>query len=134
MDSALMNVMLNGIEAMRGTGGDSKRTEHGRLPIPLSDTGVGVPVMSSASSRRSSLSNCKAPAWDCRSAAGRSRRMGIICGRAPTQGGGDLSVQLASESQVHDFVYRRNIANRVRQCASPRQLIERPTLDRGVRT
>jgi signal transduction histidine kinase len=48
MDAALMNVMLNGIEAMRGTSGElivtSKKTEHGRLLISVSDTGVGVPV------------------------------------------------------------------------------------------
>jgi signal transduction histidine kinase len=48
MDGALMNLMLNGIEAMRGTGGEliviSKRTEHGRLMISVTDTGVGVPV------------------------------------------------------------------------------------------
>jgi len=43
-----MNLMLNGIEAMRETGGElaiaSKRIEHDQLVISVSDSGVGLPV------------------------------------------------------------------------------------------
>ena len=48
LQQVLMNLMLNGIEAMRETGGEltiaSKRTEHGQLLITVSDLGVGLPV------------------------------------------------------------------------------------------
>ncbi len=43
-----MNLMLNGIEAMRETGGEltiaSKRIEQGQLLITVSDSGIGFPV------------------------------------------------------------------------------------------
>ena len=43
-----MNLMLNGIEAMRETGGElaiaSKRIEHDQLVISVSDSGIGLPV------------------------------------------------------------------------------------------
>jgi signal transduction histidine kinase len=43
-----MNLMLNGIEAMRQTGGEltiaSKRVEDGQLLIAVSDSGNGLPV------------------------------------------------------------------------------------------
>jgi signal transduction histidine kinase len=48
LQQVLMNLMLNGIEAMRETGGEltvaSRRTEHGLLLISVSDSGVGLPV------------------------------------------------------------------------------------------
>ena len=48
LQQVLMNLMLNGIEAMRETGGDltiaSKRTEQGQLLISVSDFGVGLSV------------------------------------------------------------------------------------------
>ena len=41
-----MNLMLNGIEAMRETGGEltiaSKRIEQGQLLISVSDSGIGL--------------------------------------------------------------------------------------------
>ncbi len=46
LQQVLMNLMLNGIEAMRETGGEltvaSKRTEHGELLISVSDSGIGA--------------------------------------------------------------------------------------------
>ena len=43
-----MNLMLNGIEAMKDTGGElaitSKRTEDGELLIAVSDSGIGLPL------------------------------------------------------------------------------------------
>ena len=43
-----MNLMFNGIEAMRETGGEltiaSKRIEHGQLLITVSDSGIRLPV------------------------------------------------------------------------------------------
>jgi signal transduction histidine kinase len=48
LQQVLMNLMLNGIEAMRQTGGEltiaSKRAEHGQLVISVSDSGIGLPV------------------------------------------------------------------------------------------
>jgi PAS domain S-box-containing protein len=48
LQQALMNLMLNGIEAMQGTGGElrvsSRSTLDGQLLISVSDTGVGLPV------------------------------------------------------------------------------------------
>jgi len=48
LQQVLMNLMLNGIEAMRETGGDltiaSKRTEQGQLLVSVSDSGVGLSV------------------------------------------------------------------------------------------
>jgi signal transduction histidine kinase len=44
----LMNLMLNGIEAMQDRGGEltvaSKRTEDGRLLMSVSDTGIGLSI------------------------------------------------------------------------------------------
>jgi PAS domain S-box-containing protein len=48
LQQVLMNLMLNGIEAMRETGGEltiaSTRVEHDQLLITVSDSGVGLPV------------------------------------------------------------------------------------------
>ena len=48
LQQVLMNLMLNGIEAMRETGGElaiaSKRIEHDQLVISVSDSGIGLPV------------------------------------------------------------------------------------------
>lgn len=47
LQQALMNLMLNGIEAMQDTGGElsvkSQLTDDGQLLISVSDTGVGLP-------------------------------------------------------------------------------------------
>jgi signal transduction histidine kinase/CheY-like chemotaxis protein len=46
LQQVLMNLLLNGIEAMQDTGGEltvaSKRTEDGQLLISVSDTGIGL--------------------------------------------------------------------------------------------
>jgi signal transduction histidine kinase/CheY-like chemotaxis protein len=48
LQQVLMNLMLNGIEAMQGTGGDltvaSKRTRDGQPLISVSDTGIGLSI------------------------------------------------------------------------------------------
>ena len=48
LHQVLMNLMLNGIEAMPATGGElaiaSKRAKHGQLLISVSDRGIGLPV------------------------------------------------------------------------------------------
>jgi PAS domain S-box-containing protein len=47
LQQVLMNLMLNGIEAMKDTNGEltvtSKRTEDGQLIISVSDSGIGLP-------------------------------------------------------------------------------------------
>jgi signal transduction histidine kinase len=48
LQQVLMNLMLNGIEAMQNTGGEltvaSKRSEDGQLLISVSDSGIGLSV------------------------------------------------------------------------------------------
>ena len=48
LQQVLMNLMLNGIEAMKGVGGElvvtSKRTDGGQLLISVRDSGVGLPI------------------------------------------------------------------------------------------
>src|SRR5258708_14211267 len=48
VQQVLMNLMLNGIEAMKEMGGEltvtSERTQDGQLLISVSDSGVGFPV------------------------------------------------------------------------------------------
>jgi signal transduction histidine kinase/CheY-like chemotaxis protein len=48
LQQVLMNLMLNGVEAMQGTGGEltiaSKRTEDGQRLISVSDTGIGLSI------------------------------------------------------------------------------------------
>jgi signal transduction histidine kinase/CheY-like chemotaxis protein len=48
LQQVLMNLMLNGVEAMQDVGGElfivSKRTEDGQLLVSVSDTGVGLSV------------------------------------------------------------------------------------------
>jgi signal transduction histidine kinase len=47
LQQVLVNLMLNGIEAMKDEGGElsvrSKRTEDGQLLISVSDSGIGLP-------------------------------------------------------------------------------------------
>jgi len=47
LQQVLMNLMLNGIEAMKETGGEltirAQLDQHGRVMISVSDTGVGLP-------------------------------------------------------------------------------------------
>jgi PAS domain S-box-containing protein len=51
LQQVLMNLMRNGIDAMKSSGGEltiiSKRTEDGRLLISVSDSGIGLPVQDS---------------------------------------------------------------------------------------
>jgi signal transduction histidine kinase len=48
LQQVLMNLMLNGIEAMKSSGGElivtSKQTEDGQVLISVSDSGVGLPA------------------------------------------------------------------------------------------
>jgi signal transduction histidine kinase len=48
LQQVLMNLMLNGIEAMQENGGElaaaSERTEDGQVLISVSDSGIGLPV------------------------------------------------------------------------------------------
>src|SRR5258707_8753942 len=48
LQQVLMNLMLNGIEAMKDMGGEltvtSERTQDGQVLISVSDSGVGLPV------------------------------------------------------------------------------------------
>jgi len=90
LQQVFMNLMLNGIEAMKDTGGEltihSEATEHEQLLISIKDTGVGLPRNNLTRSSVHSLPRSpKGPAWGSRSAGPSSSRMAAACGRAPTQ-------------------------------------------------
>src|SRR5258705_12410941 len=68
LQQVLMNLMLNGVEAMKETGGvltvKTEQGECGQVLISVSDTGVGLPPGKAASSSMpSSRRNLKAAAW-----------------------------------------------------------------------
>ena len=106
LQQVLMNLMLNGIEAMKEGKGElhvaSNKTEDGQLLVSVSDTGDGLPEGNpSAYSRRSSPRSLREPAWGCRSAAGSSRRMAADCGRAPTlEGARRFSSRFRARDQI----------------------------------
>ena len=86
----LMNLILNGIEAMQESGGEltvtSRVAPDGELTISVSDTGSGCPPnIQIRFSRRFSAPNPRAAAWACRSAARSSSRTAAVCGQPPTQ-------------------------------------------------
>jgi len=68
LQQVFMNLMLNGIEAMKDTGGEltihSEATEHEQLLISIKDTGVGLPRNNLTRSSVHSLPRSpKGPAW-----------------------------------------------------------------------
>jgi hypothetical protein len=89
LQQVLMNLMLNGIEAMKDIGGvlvtSSKRTEDNQLLISVSDSGVGLPEGSERILRLSSPPSRRAPEWDWQLVAPSSSLTVAVCGRAPTQ-------------------------------------------------
>ena len=89
LQQVLMNLMLNGIEAMRDTTGElsirSQLAEDGQLLISVTDAGVGLPTgRRNRSSTRSLLPSLKARAWGWRSPAPLSNRMVGACGQPQT--------------------------------------------------
>jgi len=63
-----MNLMLNGIEAMKDTGGEltikSERGENGELLMSITDSGVGLPAERRTRFSMPSLRlKRRAPAW-----------------------------------------------------------------------
>ena len=86
LQQVLMNLMLNGIEAMKETGGvltvKTKRGEGGQVLISVSDNGVGLPAggADEISSTPSSPRNLKAAEWGWRSAVPSWNRMVAVCG------------------------------------------------------
>ena len=79
LQQVLINLMLNGIEAMKDQKGElhilSNSTEDGRLLVSMSDTGVGVREGDSERIFEAFFSTKpQEPALACRSAEGSSRR------------------------------------------------------------
>jgi hypothetical protein len=85
-----MNLMLNGIEATKDTGGElairSGKNGDGQVVLSVSDFGVGLPVENlSVFSTRSSGPKSKALAWDYPSAGGSLSLMAAGCGLVAIQ-------------------------------------------------
>lgn len=145
MDGALMKLMLDGIEAVRGTGGElivtSKKTEHGRLLISVSDASVGVPVTDVERIFKAFFTTNPQGTGLGLSVRGRMieshgdhLRTNANAGR-----GTIFQFSLPVKRGLHEFVrlargHRRIIANRIRQCAGPLRLTEQWTSDRGATT
>ena len=90
LQQVLMNLMLNGIDAMKDTRGDltvtSRRTEDGQILIAVSDSSAGLPVdWRELLFEAFFTTKPQVPAWDCASVAGLSSRTEAACGRATTQ-------------------------------------------------
>ena len=94
IQQVLMNLMLNGIEAMKdiGLGGEltikSQKKDDGQILVSVSDTGVGLrPEHAEKSSMHSSLLNRRALAWDWPSAGRSSNRTAAVYGLPRMLGG-----------------------------------------------
>ena len=102
LQQVLMNLMLNGIEAMKSmnTPGKlkikSQQDDSGQLMISVTDTGVGLPARAgwTKSSMYFSRLNRKAPVWDCRLAGRLSNRTGAACGPPRQRARCNVSVHL----------------------------------------
>ncbi len=80
----LMNLLLNGVGAMKDANGElsvtSKKTDDGQLLVSVSDSGIGLPIgEGDRISRRSSPPKHRAPAWDCPSVGGLSSCPEALC-------------------------------------------------------
>ncbi len=118
LQQVLMNLMLNGIEAMKDANGEltitSKRTDDGQVLISVSDSGMAfLSEKATAFSRRSSPPKSRALAWDCPSVGELSSLTGATCGRVPTR---DPVRHFSS----HCLPTWRRPRHRPRKLASPR--------------
>jgi len=93
LQQVFMNLMLNGIEAMKdlSAGGEltikSEQADDCRLLFSVSDTGVGLPAEQPDQIFNAFFTTkAQASAWDCRSAGPLSSRMAADCGPPPTPG------------------------------------------------
>jgi hypothetical protein len=91
LQQVLMNLMLNGIEAMKDTGGvltvNSQLGEDGQIEISVNDTGPGLPpAQGRPDLMRSLLRNHKAAAWAWQSASRSSNRIVDESGPTATAG------------------------------------------------
>ena len=98
LQQVFMNLMLNGIDAMKDVADASELTiksqqvKDGQLLISVSDTGVGLPPnRQTRFSGRSSLQRLTARAWDCPSAGPSLSRMEAVCGHSRLRAGGNFS-------------------------------------------
>jgi PAS domain S-box-containing protein len=97
VQQVLMNLMHNGIEAMKETGGvltvKSQLNQEGQIQISIQDSGPDCQwARSTRYSTRSLRLNRKAAAWGWRSVVQSWIRMVAICGLPPTKGGALYSI------------------------------------------
>lgn len=88
LQQVLMNLILNGIEAMKDANGEltitSKRTADTQLLVSVSDSGCGLPAGEGDRIFDAFFTpKSRGPAWDCRSVGGLSSLMEAVCGRLP---------------------------------------------------
>jgi sensor histidine kinase regulating citrate/malate metabolism len=91
LQQVFMNLMLNGIEAMKEMGSGSELTikseiDDGQLLISVSDTGVGLPAEQADGSSGHSLRLRRTGlVWACPSVAQSLNRMEVVCGLRTTR-------------------------------------------------
>ena len=96
LQQVFMNLMLNGIDAMKETSGGSElaiksETDDGQLLISVSDTGVGLPQQQGTRSSGHSLRpKIKGPVWGSLSVGRSLNRMVAACGLPATAGAAQL--------------------------------------------
>ena len=87
LQQVFMNLMLNAIEAMKGSGGEltvKSQMQDAQVLFSVSDTGVGVPWGGMRSFLRSLPPNRRAAAWGWPSVVPLWSRMAADCGRPLT--------------------------------------------------
>ncbi len=91
LQQVMMNLMVNGIDAMRDVEGarelaiKSQRADRGQLTVCVSDTGVGLPPQQADQIfSPSSRPRPRGPGWDCPSATPSSNRTTATCGPPTT--------------------------------------------------
>jgi hypothetical protein len=92
LQQVLMNLILNGFEAMKDAKNElrvtSKRTDNGQLLISVSDSGIGLPAGEVDPIFEAFFATkMRAPAWDCPSVGGLSNLTEALCGLAPIRNG-----------------------------------------------
>jgi len=105
----MMNLMINGIDAMKDVDGarelaiKAQKAQDDRILVSVSDTGVGLPVQQADQIFTAFLPrSLKGPAWACPSATPSLNRMAGACGLPTTLRGANLYFTLPTKAEVKE--------------------------------